>query len=112
MLGLGAVAGFTATFIYGSPEMFDVLGLVVHSLIGGVIFGVLGYFLGSLLHRFVVEEIDKEIKTYTLAREMRRQKRRQAVQGMKLTKGINDSGEEVQADQGVPGGVASEASAT
>ena len=75
LLGIGAVIGFTVTFLTGSPEMYDVLGLVIRSILGGIIFGVMGYFLGLLMHRFLTEKMETELQAFLLEKELKRQKR-------------------------------------
>lgn len=94
LLGIGAVIGFTATFLVGSPEEFDVFGLVLRSILGGVIFGFAGYFIGMLLDRFLKEKLDARIKAYLLDRELRRQRRREAAGRTLSSMGASEEEEE------------------
>lgn len=117
LLGIGAVIGFTATFLAGSPEVNDVLGLVVRSLLGGIIFGVLGYFIGLMIHRFLSEKLEAQVESFLLERELKRQKR---VEAMKAAASARDEmelesltpAEPVDTESGTVEGTFGEASVT
>ena len=81
IMGIGAVIGFTATFAAGSPVTAEgALHLVTRALWAGVIFGVLGYVTGDILHRSISEIMQKEVEKLLLQKELRRQEKRRKVE--------------------------------
>jgi len=73
LFGIGALLGFTLTFLSGSPVSDDAMGLAIRSVAAGAIFGSLGYVFGSLIHGFISEKIDQETKAYLFKKELKRQ---------------------------------------
>ena len=79
-MGIGAVVGFAATFIVGSPVSVDgALHLLTQALWAGIIFGIIGFATGAYMHRFVVELLDREIDSLMLAKELKRQEKQQRI---------------------------------
>jgi hypothetical protein len=102
-MGIGALVGFAATFAAGSPvSETGAMQLVLHSILGGFIFGALGFVAGELMHRFVAEGLEKEIEAILMQKELKRQEKKrkaeEAVEAMKAA-GITP---EVQFTMDVP----------
>ena len=100
-MGLGALIGFTATFLSGSPVVGDALGLVLKSLAGGALFGAIGYFIGLLMHRSISEKLEKDVEAVVLARELRRQARQREAEEAESSKGIEDDEAGMDLDTGL-----------
>jgi divalent metal cation (Fe/Co/Zn/Cd) transporter len=103
--GLGALIGFTITFLSGSPIIDDAFGLITKAIVGGAIFGALGYVVGTLMHRYVVEKIDSEIDAYILEKEMKRKERMREAEEAKATRetrGLIGEGEAVVPEAALP----------
>jgi hypothetical protein len=80
-MGFGVVIGFAATFAVGSPiTEAGALALTLRSILGGLIFGLLGYITGEFMHRFVVDKLEMEIEAHLTEKELKRQEKRRRVQ--------------------------------
>jgi len=98
LLGMGALMGFTLTFLSGSPVMDDAMGVVLRSIAGGAIFGSLGYIAGLLVNQFISERVEVETKAYLLKKELKRQTKLQKVQEAKDNAAKRDDSPELLND--------------
>jgi hypothetical protein len=74
--GLGAITGFALTFLLGSPVTAEgASSLLLHSVLGALVFGALGFLIGELFHRFITEKLSSRINAIILEKEMKRQQK-------------------------------------
>ena len=70
------MVGFMATFAAGSPVTESgAFQLVLRAISGGMIFGVLGFVIGELMHRYISKELEREVEALLLQKELRRQEK-------------------------------------